>query len=75
LHLKTFPSTTYSHQPIPLAPTNLFTYTFKLKIDSLPLTYSPIYLKCDTIIPTYLVAPTYMIVTPIDLAIVENDEK
>jgi hypothetical protein len=54
LHLQTFPPTIYSHQPIPLTPTNLFTYTFKFKIDSLPPTYFPIYLKCDTLIPTYL---------------------
>ncbi len=54
LHLETFPPTTYSHQPIPLTPTNLFTYTFKFKINFLPPTYSLIYLKCDIFIPTYL---------------------
>jgi hypothetical protein len=38
----------------PTHPHNLFIYTIKFKIDSLPPTYSPIYLKCDTFIPTYL---------------------
>jgi hypothetical protein len=51
---ETFPLPIYAHLPIPLAPTYLLIYTFKFKIDSLPPTYSPIYLKCDTLIPTYL---------------------
>jgi len=29
----------------------------------------------DLLDPTYLVAPTYMIITPIDLATIENDKK
>jgi hypothetical protein len=36
------------------SPTNLLTYIFKLKIDSSPSTYSPINLKCATLIPTHL---------------------
>jgi hypothetical protein len=36
-------------------------------------TYYP--LDTDLLDPTYLVAPTYMITTPIDLAIVENKKK
>jgi len=49
-------------------------YTFKFKTDSFSPIYSPIYLKCDTLIFTYLLAPTYMVITPVNLAITENNE-
>ncbi len=42
------------HLPIPFSPTYQLTYTFKFQINSLPPTYSCIYLKCDILIPTYL---------------------
>jgi len=64
----------------PLSPINVLTYIFKLKINSSPSTYSPINLKCATLIPThlptphlffnlpnptYMVTPTYLVRTPI----------
>ncbi len=61
---ETSPLPTCSHLPIPLTLTYLLTYTFKFKIDSLPPTYSPVYLKCDTLIPTYLPAPPQPIYLP-----------
>jgi hypothetical protein len=36
------------------SPTHLPTYIFKLQVDSSPFTYSPINLKCVTLIPTHL---------------------
>ncbi len=50
----------FSHRPTyypPLSPTDLFTYIFKLKVDSSPSTSSPINLKCVTFNPTQL--PTH----------------
>ncbi len=51
---ETFPPPTYYHLSIPFTPTYQLTYRFKFKINSLPPTYSSIYLKCDIFIPTYL---------------------
>jgi hypothetical protein len=45
------PPTTYYPS---LSPTELFTYIFKSRVDSSPSTYSPINLKCTTLIPTHL---------------------
>jgi hypothetical protein len=50
-------------------------YTFKFKTDSFSPIYSPIYFKCDTLRLTYLLAPTYMVITPVSLAITENNEE
>jgi hypothetical protein len=50
-------------------------FTFKFKTDSFSSIYSPIYLKCDTLILTYLLAPTCMVVTPINLAITGKNEE
>ncbi len=47
---KLFPPT---YSPPPMSPTDLLTYIFKLKLDSSPSTYSPINLKCATLIPTH----------------------
>jgi hypothetical protein len=57
LLLKLFPT----HYPA-LSPTDLLTYIFKLKVDSSPSTYSPVNLRCATLIPTHLAAlpPTYL---------------
>jgi len=54
-----------THYP-PLSLTDLLTYIFDLKVDSSPFTYSPINLKCATLILTYMATPTYMVVTKID---------
>ncbi len=54
--LKLFPPTYYP----PLSPTDLLTYIYKLKVDSYPFTFSPIYLKCATIIPTHLPTPIFL---------------
>ncbi len=51
------PTHIFSRLPIPLTPTHQLTNTFKFKIDSLPHTYSPTYLKCDTFLPTYFIPP------------------
>jgi hypothetical protein len=64
LLLKFFPPTYYP----PLSPTNLLTYLFKFKIDSSPSTYSPINLKCATLIPTHLPTPhlfIYLLALPL----------
>jgi len=58
--LKLFPPTYYP----PLSPTNLFAYIFKLKVDSSPSTYSPINLKCVTLISTHLPTPHLFIYLP-----------
>jgi hypothetical protein len=55
----------FFHQPTyypALSPTDLFTYIFKLKVDSSPSTYSPINLKCATLIATHLptLPPSYL---------------
>jgi hypothetical protein len=50
LLLKLLPPTYYP----PLSLTYLLTYIFNLKIDSSPSTYSPINLKCATLIPIHL---------------------
>jgi hypothetical protein len=55
--LKLFPPTHL--QPA----SDLLTYIFELKVDSSPSTYSPINLKCDTLIyhgPTYQTPPTWL---------------
>jgi hypothetical protein len=52
--LKLFPST---HLLPPLSPTDLLTYISKLKVHSSPSTYSPINLKCATLILTHLPTP------------------
>jgi hypothetical protein len=49
----------FSHPPTyytPLSPTDLLTYIFRLKVGSSPSTYSPMNLKCATLIPTHLLA-------------------
>jgi hypothetical protein len=45
------------YPPPPPSPTDLLTYIFKVKVDSCPSTYSPINLKCATLIPTHLPTP------------------
>jgi len=52
---ETFPT----HPPIAptTIPSDLFTYIFKLKVDSSPFTYSPINFKCFTFISTHLPNP------------------
>jgi hypothetical protein len=53
----------FSHPPTyypPLSPFDLFTYIFKLKVNSSPSTYSPINLKCVTLISTHLPTPPSM---------------
>jgi hypothetical protein len=46
-----------TYYPTPLSPSNLLAYVFKLKLDSSPSTYSPINLKCVTLISTHLCTP------------------
>jgi hypothetical protein len=61
LLLKLFPPT-YPLPCPPLSHTDLLTYIFKLEVDSSSSTYSPINLKCATLIPTHLptLTPTYL---------------
>jgi len=63
-----------THYP-PLSPTDLLTYIFELIVNSSPSTYSPINLKCVTLIPTYMVTPTYMVATTIDPQRSDNNEE
>jgi hypothetical protein len=65
LLLKLFSSThLLPPPPPPLSATNLLTYIFELKVDSSPSTYSPINLKCATLIPTHLRTPHLFVYLP-----------
>jgi len=88
LLLKLFPPThplplTVPHRPThlyiwinsKLFPIYLLTYIFELIVNSSPSTYSPINLKCVTLIPTYMATPTYMVATTIDPQQSDNDEE